>query len=326
MKTQSISQLLLVFTGMIAVVHGTPDRVLDIEEQLLASNENGFVILRTVHDSLGSYYSSETTTYLDEYEKKPGSGEELVMDNVARSLKSTTLLAIRSEVDPDSPRGKPLVTHSIKEKASEIDLVNLLTKYPQRARLWNKEDFAKLMSWKTSDGDLYSAAKCFLMSDHVTSLILHTERRSDYSIDEVREDSNSIFIRVTAGGDDEGRQTRWICLLPDKTRQIRAHLQIKPFYFMLGRFKALEAAREKAKQIAKDIESKKESKAYTNDLEIWTVRDSNSTSMSYCIVLASGMGEPGPTEFEKMRGIYGADLAPVHSGRFESWHAIEEGP
>jgi len=64
-----MKQLLLAL-GLILVsatfVLGTPDRVLDIEEDFLGSNAEAFAILRTEHDNLGSYYADRVKRYLDE--------------------------------------------------------------------------------------------------------------------------------------------------------------------------------------------------------------------------------------------------------------------
>lgn len=326
MNTKSNLPLLAIFLGLITAVQATPDRIQDVDEQFLASNEQGFVILRTVYDNLGSNYSGKTTTYLDEYEKKVGSGEEIVMSGIARKRKSTTLLDIRTSVDPDSPRNKPLITETVMEKAEGFDLASLLTKYQQRGTLWSKEDFAKLMSWKTERGDLFSAAKCFLMSDHVTSLVFQVERRTEYSINEVREDGNCLYLRLTTGGEDEGRQTRWICLLPDETRQVRAHLRLEPHYLTLARFKTLDEAKQKAQDIVRSAKDDKAIRQYVHQLEIWSSNESSSSDRPYFIVLSSGAEWMSPSKFEKMKAIFGPDLAPTTSLRFNEYFPVEHEP
>ena len=152
------------------------------------------------------------------------------------------------------------------------------------------------------------------------------ERRTEYSIDEAREDGNCLYLRLTTGGEDEGRQTRWICLLPDATRQVRAHLRLEPHYLTLARFKTLDEAKQKAQEIVRSAKDNKAIRQYVHQLEIWSSDESSSSDRPYFIVLSSSADWMSPSKFEKMKAIFGPDLAPTSSQRFDEYFPVEHEP
>ncbi|WP_449070813.1 hypothetical protein [Prosthecobacter sp.] len=291
----------------------TPDHVVDVDEELLGSNEAGFLILRTVRDNLGSYFSTKTTVYLDEYEKK--AGKDFIDRDVARTFKSTLVSDVRIFRDYGPTPSQPKITETIETNNKGAVLSDLLIKYPQRGRRWSKDEFAKLIALRWDRGDIRSAGKQFLTSFDVCESVFQVERNTPWEVEEAREDSNCVYLRLTTGGkdDDESQQSRWICLLPETTRQLHAHLKLKPWYLVSRGFKSMAEAVDQARQI---YQRHKDSSPALPALEVWSVHSPDEPGLPYRIAVAA---EPDmtPAKFEWLRTTLGKDLAPIHSGGFE---------
>ena len=302
---------------MIALpVFATPDRSITVEEDWLGSNENGFVILRTETDNHGSYCSGQVTRYLDEYEKAPQ--KQPIESSIARRAKRTTLLDIRTNRDYSA--GPPITTEDIKTRDQEVKLADVLRKYPGRTRKWNAEKFAKFAAWKKKDHDIRSGQNQVMSRYEVVNEVFGLESGQGliWTLETVMEDGNCLYLRMTTGLDEEeeegSSQSRWICILPEKTLQIRDHLELQPFYLCIGHYDTAEEAVKQARELMKKTTQTKDS---IPGLEVWSVSDYPEPCY-FTIVLKHGMGNMNASRFEKLKSHFGQGLTPVSSEYFKA--------
>lgn len=317
MKKGFASSFLFIILALGVPARATPDQVVLVDEELLGSNDASFLVLRTVRDNLGSYYSTKTAVYLDEYEKT--AGNHFIEQDAARTFKSTLVSDVHSFRDHGPTPTQPKITETIKTNNKEVGLSDLMIKYPQRGRRWNKAEFAKLVALRSAQGDIRSAGRLFLTSFDVCESVFKVERNTPWEVEEAREDSNCVYLRLTTGVEDGGQQSRWVCLLPETTRQLHAHLELKPFYLVSGGFNNLDEAIAKARQSKKDHPS-------LPGLEVWRVSASEEKEQPFRIVVVKDMDHVTPADFESLRALLGQNLAPTNSRGFVDRFPVETSP
>ncbi|WP_395740066.1 hypothetical protein [Prosthecobacter sp.] len=307
----SLACLACMFASSLSLF-GTPDRTIRVEEDFLGSNETGFAILRTETDNHSSYYRLQVTRYLDEYEKVPEQQPEACF--LARRVKRTTLLDVDHLRDPDT--GKP--SENVRTRDDSTQMADLLTRYPARAQRWDASRFAKLSSWK-KDGRISSGEANFL--SNYTSLpeeiFGEYHRQPKWKMEQAMEDMNALYLRVTTGmqeaDEDEGSsQSRWICLIPAKTRQVHDHLALQPAYLCAGSHPTAEDAVKQAREIkAKAAEAKSPVPA----LAVWSVRYGGAP-LCFTLVLQESMEDMQPERFKQLQLLFGTSLSPISSTCF----------
>lgn len=315
MKTHltSFGLSLLLLTGAM----GTPDRLVEIVEDFFGSNEMGFAILRTETDNLGSYYSSRVRRYFDEYEKTPREqGRSLA---IAKRVRSVLLL------DAKYSRGlEPEPSEQILSQDNSIVFADLLKKYPARAVPWTKERQAKLTYGKKEG--VYAGRLGIVTHGETISEVFGLEGDDHEAVlDEVMEDMNCIYLRLSTvlEGDEGDRQTRWICNVPAKTEQIKAHLDLEPHCLAAGNHKTREDAVKHAKQVLKAAAA---NKYPIHELHVWSASISNGER--FFTVAIYGMMQGIQSErFERLKKIMGPDIAPTSTESFfEHTWVIPPGP
>lgn len=298
---------------------GTPERTIRVEEDFLGSNETGFAILRTETDNHGRYYCLQVTRYLDEYEKVPE--KQPPESSLAHRVKRTTLLDVLNYNDP------PTKEQTVKAQDSNVKLAELLARYPNRAVRWDAAKFAKFSTWK-KEGYFGSGRNEVISDWSVRNEVFGIPSgRVDWALEEAMEDMNCLYLRMTIGhstpADDEGdMQSRWVCILPDKTRQIHDHLNLQPFYLSTGSYATADEAMKRAREI---IQKSKETNPYAPDLEIWSVRVDDG-SCFYTVVLRNSMEGIQPQKFKQLKVLLGADLSPTTSEMFDQKTKVIESP
>ena len=321
MKT-SLACLAWVFVSSVTLL-GTPDRSITVEEDFLGSNATGFAILRTETDNHSSYYQLQVTRYLDEYDKTPE--QQPVASFLARRVKRTMLLDVDRLIDTETGAK----SENVRTRNDSTQMADLLTRYPERAYRWDGSRFAKLSSWKRN-GRITSGQADFL--SNWTSLPEEIfgkyEHQPEWKLEQAMEDMNSLYLRVSTGpegveADDGGiRQTRWICIIPDKTRQIHAHLELQPMYLCAGSYATADEAVKQAREVLKKA---KETKVRTPSLEVWSVEYFDSP-LCYTLVVRDEMKDIEPKKFKQLQRLLGPDLSPTTSECFVARTQVSEPP
>jgi len=225
----------------ISPLGATPDHVLVVTERLLGTGAEGFAILRVERDNQGSYYSSNEKHFLDTYEKK--SREE--GPDIATKVSTVLLVDQTFSRHPDEKADAlPAVITNEKAVAGETTaLPELLARFPQMPEKWEAEKFQKLEAHPIGG---VSIERANLIWGGWVKEAFGVDRNAefDWKLEKVMEDSNSLFLKATAEN-----QTRWICLLPKTTEQVKARLLMKEFYLVAGSFDTEEAAVALAREI-----------------------------------------------------------------------------
>ena len=295
------------FLAAVALTFATPDRAVHVEEDILGSNETGFLILRTESDNLGSYYTSRTKRYIDEYVKEPKeAGYSLAL---ARKERSTLILDTRDSHGPDDDQSQTTEAEDL-----SVSLAALLKKYPARPRRWNAEQVAKLGKTGSNQG-VYAGRFCVVSNYEMVNHVFGLESSEvEWRLDEVAEDMNCVYLKVYTGtGDDDGdKQSRWICNVPQKSEQLHAHLNLEPICLVSGQFPTAEEAWEKVRTIGPKA---KEAKQSLYGLEVWSVSQPTGKPV-FTLVLRDAAREISVERFERLKQLIGADLAPTTTGHF----------
>lgn len=303
MKTPTL--VLIVWCNLIHPLFATPDHVVSVTERFLGSNATGFVVIRVENDNLGSYYSSRTTTWLDEI-PKTSDGRETV--------KSTRLLeVIRSvDVDHNDPNTPPAVSEKIHHQDTSLTLAAVLQNYPVLlGPAWSPEQLAKLEVHQV--GGIYFNRKVSLVHGTFVHERLFGGRHDDveWRLGEVAEDANCIYLKLSIGN-DSGPETRIVCVPPETTKQQRDQAAAQPVYLVAGKFES----REEAEQTARAILTKARGlKVPAFQLEIWSLED-GTMKTKYVIADASSTYRIGIGGISKLEEALEIRLTPMSSERF----------
>ena len=299
----------------------TPDHRVNVDEQFLGSNETGFASLRTETDNLASYYAYRTKRYLDEYEKR---GDAKTGDlNIAVRTRSTLLLDVTTSIDPNhnDNRTPPARTAKVNAKDDSMALADIFVQYPARCEKWDAERFTKLTTNLT--GGVRVGNLNLVSGDTIKRIVFaHPDPDVNWALDEVTQDSNCVYLRVSCIDGDEAQQTRWICLVPRLTRQLEDHLILAPFYMSAGSYPTEKEAMDKAVDLLiKDRENNQQPIGPA----IWTMWK-NTGKMVYVVVVCD-MPEAGKEDsFIALEKRLGVHLVPQSSAQFEERIPVVEPP
>ena len=283
----------------------TPDHVLVVTERLLGTGAEGFAILRVERDNQGSYFSSREKHFLDTYKKK--SREE--GPDIATKVSTVLLVDQTFSRHPDEKADAlPAVITNEKAVAGETTaLPELLARFPQMPEKWAAEKFQKLEAHSIGG---VSIERANLIWGGWVKEAFGVDRNAefDWKLEKVMEDSNSLFLKATAEN-----QTRWICLLPKTTEQVRARLLMKEFYLVAGSFDTEEAA----VALAREINGiRKDKNFFEFSPEVWSER-TPADKIRYRVV--SGLTEDavGSDSSSKVEEILGLEIEVASSSRFQ---------
>ena len=283
----------------------TPDQVLVVTERLLGTGIDGFAILRVERDNQGSYYSSGEKHFLDIYEKKAREEGPDIASKVSTTLLLDQTYSRHPDAKADAP---PVVTTNEKAVAGEATaLPELLAKFPQMPEQWTAEKFQKLEAHPTG-GVSIERANLIWGGSVKEAFGVDRNAEFDWKLEEVMEDSNSLFLKATAEN-----QTRWICLLTGTTAQVRARLLMKEFYLVAGSFDTEEEAVAMARQING---IRKDKRFFGFSPELWSER-TPADKIRYRVVSGLTEDEVGSDSSSKVEAILGLDIDVTTSSRFK---------
>lgn len=260
--------LLVVIHGLIHPLAATPDHSVSVTERVLGSNSTGFAVLRTEHDNMCSYYSSRVTTWLDEIPKTPNGREQ---------MKSTLLLDVTRSRDSNhsDPNTPAPVTETINSQNATLSLASVLQRYPgQLQQAWTPEQIAKL-EIDPNAGISYNGKLVFIHGSAIGEKIFGGRHGGEpWALDEVAEDADSIYLRLSVG-QDEGPESRIVCVPPAITKRQRDQADAQPVYLTTGKFDTRDEAIQAARTLVEKAREKKFSDFFP---EIWSLMDGDSTS------------------------------------------------
>ena len=286
----------------------SPDRSVSVSERLLGSNNDGYAIIRTESDNMGSYYQQNRVIWLDEYSKADGPS--------AKPTKSTQLLELGVSFDIDD---QSKVTTKAGERSQKPTLADVVERYTTMIfNPWDADQFAELKFNPNNGHTTYKSQT--LIGD---GAILGTRFRASgsenhLSLRSVEEDSNSTFLTISTPR-DEGSELRVICIAPKATSNLRALKNLKPIYLSAGTF---GSAKEALAHLGKLAENKTLPK-YT--MEVWSVFHADTEKTDYSVVLENSEDIIRRNELSAVQEPLGLNLIPISSEGFRE-KQIEESP
>lgn len=283
----------------------TPDHVLEVSERLLGTSGDGFAFLRVEWDNQGSYYTFNEKHFLDIYEKK---AREKGPDIATKA--STVLLVDRTYTrHPDAKADSPpdVKTNEMAEVGEALSLAVLIARFPQMPGEWEAEKFLRLGAHPTAG---VSIDRSHVIWGGWVKERFGVDRNAefDWKLEDVMEDSNSLFLKVSAEN-----QTRWVCVLPKTTKQVRARLSMNEFYLVAGTFDTEEAA----VGLARDINvMRREKKFFKFSPEVWSER-TPADKIRYLVVSGLTKNAVGSDSSSKLGLVLGLKIEVASSSRFQ---------
>ncbi|MCW0221550.1 MAG: hypothetical protein OJI67_24705 [Prosthecobacter sp.] len=297
--------------------YATPDRIVKIEEKLLGSNEDSYIVLRTESDNLGSYYSGRTKQYLDEYSKKV---EDKYFDSaIGKLVGSTLLLDVSTSVDPDAVTLEERTPKSqVHSKDSSLTLAELLLKFSTFSSKWGDESFNRLTLHQKAG--IHCGIASVIDGNIMTQEVFGNRYpEQDWVLDEVTQDMNCIFLKVAKRTPDEINETRIVCIPPRRSQKVLSHLSIAPFYLLAGpSYASLEEARKQAQLLKKKVS---EANGYFQP-EIWSLID-GTLNQVYVIADQNTKEHIKGGSFERLQNMLGVSITPRDSNDFIERFAVE---
>lgn len=299
-----IKSLVCCIGGCVLVVPlcATPDHSVKVCETFFGSNATGYAVIRTEEDNCCSYYTSETSTWLDEYPKDAPSRTK---------ASSTLLLKIISTTNPDDPRGVP--TFSVKEEEKSLTFSNLLKRYPLRVvKTWDKEQMSK-MSLHPKAG-IHFRNRVFIIDGAVISKEVFGGfvTKDEWCMDSVSQDESLVYVQLSAGL-DANSQTRLIGVPLKASKIVMDQLGMESLYLVSDRFDTKEAALSRADGLGKLALRRK---LFEFQPVVWSTR-LPTDKIAYLVATANSENLIRAGSVRKLETGLGIDFEPVSSEGFE---------
>jgi len=185
------------------VCFATPDSSSKSKELFLGSNNAEFAILRTVREVKGSHFVTYYKKYLDVYAKELDQTKE-GLNKV--KLKKSILMVDFSENSVNYPK----LDVTVHQKDTTLSYAELLVKYHQ-----------KLHKVEARVYDFIESEKEVKITKLISEKLgyKHGEEKHRWKIEEVLSDSDSIYLKMSLGGNN-----RYICVLPEEVKQLKERL------------------------------------------------------------------------------------------------------
>jgi len=283
----------------------TPDHVLGVTERLLGTSADGFAVLRVERDNQSSYYTSSEKHFLDIYEKKIREKGPDIATKVSTVLLLDQTYTRHPDAKADSPAD--VKTNEKAEVGESLSLPVLIARFPQMPEKWEAEKFQRLEAHPTAGVSIEGAN--MVWGGWVKEAFgVDRNAEFDWKLEDVMEDSNGLFLKVSSEN-----QTRWICLLPRTTEQVRARLLMKEFYLVTGSFDTEEAA----VALAREINGMRQDKRFFEfSPEVWSER-TPADKILYRVVSGLTKDAVGSDSSSKLEGILGLEIEVASSSRFQ---------
>ncbi len=309
---QAVLPILLRFSFILSLgtfpLHATPDHSVAVSERLLGSNKDGYAIIRTETDNMGSYYQEKRVVWLDEYSKADGPS--------AKPTKSTQFLELNISIDIDDQNK---VTTKAGDRSQRPSLADVVERYTTMIfNPWDADQFAELKFNPNTGHTTYKSQT--LIGD---GALLGTRFRASgsenhLSLRSVEEDSNSTFLNISTPR-DEGSELRVICISPKATSNLRALKDLKPIYLSAGTF---GSAKEALAHLNKLAENKTLPR---HNMEVWSVFHADTEKTDYSVVLENSEDIIRRNELSASQEPLGLNLIPISSEGFREMQ-VEESP
>ncbi len=232
----------------------TPDQVVTIEEKLLGSNLAGYAVMRIETDNLGSYYSSRIKRYLVEYRKEgDGPFESAMPRQTSLRLITDTTAAIDPTLPPE--QASRMAGTTINEKDSSVSLADLFLEYPSTAISWDAAKMSRITTHQQA-GIRLDNGICLVWGETINEQLFKNRYPDlDWQLDEILQDENVLFLRISKKSSDEISESHLLGIPPRRSRQVMDHLTKQPFYLIAGSFSSLEEARKQATSLVEKIKA-----------------------------------------------------------------------
>ena len=253
---------LLAIGSLAAPLAATPDHAVTVSERLFGASATDYAILRTEDDNQCSYYSSRVCTWFDEYSKESrGLGK----------TRSTLLLDVTYQRDANhSDRNTPApVTETVNSRDATLSMAELLQRYPgQAATNWNQEQLARIEVHP--EAGIHFRKRMLLFDGGVIAREVFGDRHrgETWTLEGVSQDMNVLYLRL-AMGQDQGRESRIVCVPPQPTKQALDQSTMQPIYLVAGKFDSLAEAEARGQAL---LQKARGLKIYNFHPEIWSVR------------------------------------------------------
>lgn len=317
---------LIVFLCATSVVTATPDREVQEQEDYLGSTKDRYAVVRVKSDNMGSHYSVQRTTYLDEYEKSEGT-----------RVKVTLLLDVQYHTDAghNDPNSPPGVRKEVVEMNEDLVWGEVLNKYNvQLAGRSRSPRWSDRLSWN-SGGVYFDEERLVLwggtLEKEYDLKFAMTDGSSGKShpglpkgeIEEVISDRGWLFLRLVNrsldSGEDYGRRTKIVPIPPEVTRKVFDWASMQEIYLRVGRYESREEANAEAWKIIDDCRQRK---IYGVHFEIWEVNLSGNRA-EYLVVDTYSENTIKNNKVEALQKKIGRDLVPISNRGFvEKWEVV----
>ncbi|MES2997421.1 MAG: hypothetical protein V4733_11485 [Verrucomicrobiota bacterium] len=264
-----------IFTALVLLTSsflatGTPDHEVKVEERLLGSNSDGYIILRSEFDNLGSYYSHRARRFLVEYSKVPSDPKSA--SGLGAEVRSQLLLDVSTSSHPDEPHK---ISEVINFQNDDVKLAALLSRFPDHHQRWDDEKSRLIKCHRESGASL---GRVDIVWGGWIKERFGADRNGDleWTLGEVFEDPNCLYLSVHS----EARGQRLVAIPPRKTQQVRDHLVKQPVYLVAGKFKNQEEAMKKAREFIEKSNGKFKPEVWSSwgGDTIYVVADSQSAA------------------------------------------------
>ena len=209
---------------------------------------------------------------------------------------------------PDAKVDAPpeVKTNELAEGGEALSLPALMVRFPRMPEMWEAEKFQRLEADPT--GGVSIERVSILWGGWVKERFgVDRNGEFEWKLADAMEDSDCLYLKVSSE-----HQVRWICLLPDTTRQIRARLLMKEFYLVAGSFDTREGAVVLAREI---IAKGKDKKFYGFSPEVWSER-TQAGKTRYLVVSGLTKDGLGRATSSKQEEILGLEIGVTSSSRF----------
>jgi hypothetical protein len=256
--------LFLTFSPLMA----TPEAGTTILERFLCSDAQTYVLLRSECYNPGSYYQSQTKTWLIEHPKDPAA---------ATPPRKTLLLDKTDHFDVDDPRQKTSTVHFKDQKTA---LGDILDRYRVAALTpWTKEQTATLRFDGITGLTEYKSQRLWAGFPQEKQAVGDAARETDYALVEVAEDQNCIFLTIRKGW-DENSETTMVCIPASITRNVHALRELEPFHLSAGFYPTEKEALSRCESLRKSTKDLR-----FVDIQVWSVFQAATGKTEYAVIL-----------------------------------------
>ncbi len=297
---------LFLFFMLVVVSAATPSRVTWDSEVFLGASDVQYAVMRTHHDTLGSYYADESKTYFDEYSLESG-----------KRIASTLLKTHRVSIDVDDS-SNVTVTNTPENK--ELKLAEILTKYNVSLAPKAMPEWGSRLQWGTQGIRLDDSAE--------VTPIYSAELKEKYDLEQHKLESDELLgvisqivvergavfltlaIDYSNGGDDGGGMSSKVVYIPAaKAKRLLDWTLKEEIYLQAGKFETKEDAQVFAKNLTQVSDL---NKIYYPNIQIWS-KAGNSDNLVYLVVLGNAKGQIQNDRVEKLNQTLKVHLVPVSS-------------